>query len=215
MLAYVCLYVAVSVFWLLLFSGYRRHLKPGTIWRVFLIGLLAGPPAGLLSAWLQSLLDIPSDALLQKFLLYFFIVGPVEELAKFAAVFLAAIKRLDFRSSSDGIVLAVTAALGFAMGENVLYLLSFGLEATLPRLILGNLGHAAYALCWGYGLGVVFHEDAPFSILLGGLGLATILHGTYNFLITWNAISAIVALLLSGVLFLLLFWLTHTESRRT
>ena len=184
---------------------------------VFGAGLIAGPPAGLLSHLIESNTLAGQGVAgfyLRDFFLYFLIVGPVEEGFKFLAVFLVALRRADFKTSSDGILLAIAGALGFAGGENVVYLYAYGLENTLPRLILGNLGHAAYGVYWGYALAVTLHEDAPFSLVIYGLILASLLHGVYNYLLSFSIGGAMLAFTLSGILFWIMINFLKGESAR-
>ena len=215
---YAVAYFLISVSWLLLFRTLGGGVTLPTLFRVFLSGLVAGPIAGVLSHALEtSVLGFqagPDVFRFHEFLLFFLIVGPVEEGLKFLAVFFTAYRRPDFRTSADGVLLAIAAALGFAGGENVLYLLNFGVEATLPRLFLGNLGHAAYAAFWGYALGVVLHEKAPLQLILAGLGIAALLHGAYDYLLSFSFIGAFLAFFLSGILWIFLFRLLHTEQKR-
>ncbi|MEQ9367396.1 MAG: PrsW family glutamic-type intramembrane protease, partial [Leptospirales bacterium] len=143
---YIVVFACVSVGWLLFFGRKSDHLRPATLWLVAGAGLLSGPLAGMATKLIESMTiadgayGAPDMFDTRGFLLYFLIVGPGEELAKFLAVFFAGLRRPDFRSSNDGIVLGIAAALGFACGENILYLLAFGAEQTIPRLVLGNLG---------------------------------------------------------------------------
>ncbi len=193
-------------------------VRQATLWRVFFLGLASGPVAGVLSYLIQKS-TIPGsrglfDNTLNEFFLYFLVVGPVEEGLKFFAVVLGALRRPDFRNSAGGILLGIVAALGFAGGENVLYLMAFGLPDTLPRLFLGNLGHAAYSVFWAYALGAVLHENAPFSLILTGLTIAALAHGAYNFFLTRSIPGAIFAFALSALLFWFLFAFFRAEIKR-
>ncbi len=216
--AYIVLFALVSLAWLWFFSGKADRLRPATLIGVFVAGLLSGPIIGLLSGALQGALvaSHTSGALFSReFLIQFLIVGPGEEIAKFLAVLAAGLRRLDFQTSTDGIVLGVAAALGFACGENVLYMLVYGPELTLPRLVLGNLGHAAFALFWGYALGAVLHEGAPLSLLLVGLTLAAFFHGSYNYLLgAGSGGGAMLAFALFAVLTGALFYALGAERER-
>ncbi|MCR9143055.1 MAG: PrsW family intramembrane metalloprotease [bacterium] len=229
MTLYVLFFACVSAGWLLFFGRQSDHLRPATLWLVFGAGLLSGPVAGATSALVESLTIAPNaysgaraagnyaaPAIfdLQAFLLYFLIVGPVEEIAKFLAVFFAGLRRSDFRTSNDGIVLGIAAALGFACGENILYLLAFGPGQTLPRLILGNLGHAAFAVFWGYALGAVLHENANAALIVAGLLIASLFHGAYNYLLGYSMPGALLAFALSGALYSFMFRFLRGERNR-
>ena len=216
MLYYSLLYFLVSLGWLVFFSRKKISLNTKTILMAFLLGLLSAPFAGFAVHILQTNL-IPSSQMhfsISEFAVQFFLVGPIEEGSKFLAVFLAAHRKNDFSNSYDGILLAISAALGFAGIENVLYLYAFGLDTTIPRLLLGNLGHAAYSMFWGYALGVVMHEQAAFSTLGIGLLMASLLHGAYNYFLNFSLWGAGLSLILTISLGLFLLKFLKEERLR-
>ena len=216
MLSYSLFYFLVSIGWLLFFSRKKISLKSKTISVTFLLGLLSAPFAGFAVHILQAGL-IPTSQLhfsISEFAVQFFLVGPIEEFSKFLAVFLAAHRKDDFSNAYDGILLAISAALGFAGIENVLYLYAFGPDITIPRLLLGNLGHAAYSMFWGYALGVVMHEKAAFSTLTVGLLVASLLHGAYNYFLNFSLWGASLSLILTTALGLFLIRFLKEERFR-
>lgn len=216
MLLYSAFFFLFSVM-LLLIIALVRHLKLTTMSVVFAAGCLSGPIAGLIEHFLEKsfLIGVREDAFnVRSLLLYILIVGPVEEIVKFTAAFLPGLRRLDFQNTTGGMVLAISASLGFAAGENVLYMLALGPEATLPRLILGNAGHASYGIFWGYALGAALHERAEMSIVLQGLLFASVLHGLYDYLLTLSLAGAVGALLLSLVLLVFMISFLGREIRR-
>jgi RsiW-degrading membrane proteinase PrsW (M82 family) len=217
MVLYGAAFFSVSVLILAWFARGRRNR--GTISLVFLAGLVSGPAAGAAEMlFAREFLTGPgiSGAVVKSAVFYMLGVGPIEEAAKFIAVFLAALRRSDFKNSSDGILLAIAAALGFAAGENVLYMFSYGPADTAARLFLGNFGHASFSVYWGYALGVVLHENARFSLVVEGLALAALLHGLYDFLLTLPSPGPGFALLLAFTLivFFLLFFKKEKDRHR-
>ncbi len=217
MLIFAISYFLVSALWLWIFARMGGRVGTRTLLLAFGLGVISGPVAGLISWLIETNLLTKNTAgagHLRNFLLYFLIVGPVEEIAKFLALFLATFRAMDFRNSSDGILLAIAAALGFAGGENVLYLLALDVERTLPRLILGNLGHAAFSVYGGYALGVVMHENASPSLIVAALTLASLFHGAYNYFLTLSIAGAMVSFLLSGLLYVLMLKLIRAEKER-
>ncbi|MBL8019241.1 MAG: PrsW family intramembrane metalloprotease [Leptospirales bacterium] len=216
MIGYGVGFFCASLVFLYLFAR-GGGLRLSTIAAVFFCGIVVGPICGLAEIFFEKeILSGPEmrNPGLRAFALYMFGVGPIEEIGKFLAVFLIALQRPDFKNSSDGILLAICSALGFAAGENVLYMLNFGPAATLPRLVLGNLGHASFSAYWGYALGVALHENARFTVVLEGLLLAAVLHGLYDVLLTISFGGAIAALLLAGVLIVLLVGFFRREASR-
>lgn len=219
MILYGLAFFSVSILILAWFARERKD-RP-TIALVFLAGLFSGPAAGLLEMlFAKEFLSSPGiqNTTAGSAVLYILGVGPIEEAAKFIAVFLAALRSSGFKNSSDGILLAVAASLGFAAGENVLYLFTFGPEDTAVRLILGNFGHASFSVYWGYALGVVLHENARFGLVVEGLALSALLHGLYDFLLTLPGPGPAFALLLAFALiglFLLFFKKEKDRHRKS
>ena len=138
----------------------------------------------------------------------------LQEFSKFVVAIIITLKTNMVKRYVDGMLLAVVVAIGFAAGENVLYLIKFGPELTWLRLILGNLGHAAYAVFWGYVIGVVFTQAAPGSLLLIGLALSSFLHGVYDYFLTFNLTGLIIALAFSLMMFVFLFWFIRFENKQ-
>ena len=218
---YPLFYFFVSIVWLLLFHRFRPTITYRDLFTTFAAGFAAAPLAGLISyAMTEMFISKVQKFELNDFLLYFVIVGPIEEFLKFLAVLATTLKKRHINTSIDGILLAISGALGFACIENVLYLYAFGLEPTLLRLILGNLGHASYAIFWGYALAVVINENGPPSLLITGLAIGSILHGGYNYLLSLGhqgpggLIGPILALALSLLGFFLLFQSIKIEKKR-
>lgn len=215
---YSLIYLSVSVGFVFLFRSISTRLPLKLLFKVFFFGTISGPVAGFVSHLFKTSVLGPNyddNFAISGLILYFFIVGPVEELVKFIAVFMAANRDINFRGSLPGMLLAVTAALGFAGGENILYMMAYGLENTLPRLILGNLGHAAFSVFWGYAYGAVLAENAEFRLLTSGLLLASVLHGLYNYLLIFSLPGAIAAFTFAAVLYLVLFFFFKNERSRS
>ena len=110
--------------------------------------------------------------------------GLVEESAKAACLWLVVWRHPAFDERFDGIVYATRAGLGFALVENVGYLVgthsATGFAGVfLLRAVLAVPGHAIYAGFMGhYAARKRFDGEGPG--LLGGLLIAIFLHGTYD-----------------------------------
>lgn len=143
----------------------------------------------------------------------------IEELSKTGAAFFSAIKTKYFDEPEDGIIYLVTAALGFAAAENMLFIagsLKVGVSQSIVvsafRFINAVLLHVSSAAIIGAGFAFSFYnktrrtKEVIFAIII-----ATLLHAFYNFLILKNienavgqfsatflvVIGAVIALLLS------------------
>lgn len=119
----------------------------------------------------------------------------IEEVSKFLAAFYGGLKHQECDEPIDPPIYLITAALGFAALENVLFLLNIvsranGLEY-LPvfltgdlRFIGANLLHVATSAFVGISLSLCFfHKHDKTRNLIGGTLIATILHFLFNYFI--------------------------------
>ncbi len=206
------LFFAASLVFVFFFALTAGGARRGLLLRAFFYGVLAGPVAGVIShVFLEIFLKGVSSFYWPDFWLFFLIVGPVEEAFKFLAFFLTV--RQERQIGRSGYLLAaLAAALGFAGGENVLYVLSYGSEQTWPRLLLGNLGHAGYAALWGHAYALAI-EGAALTLLAAGYLAASFLHGAYNYFLGFSYSGAAVSLAITIILFRFL-WALLAASRR-
>lgn len=127
---------------------------------------------------------------------FYIIVAPVEETVKWLAVRLYGFRSREFSTVVDGAVYGAMAGLGFATIENALYIsqevLAIGsasptlgaLSITAVRSLAGP-GHIIYSAFAGYYLGLAkFNPNDAGPIVVKGLLIASLLHGTYNVLVT-------------------------------
>jgi RsiW-degrading membrane proteinase PrsW (M82 family) len=103
----------------------------------------------------------------------------------------------------DGIVYAVSASLGFATAENVMYVMSLGIGTGITRAFLAVPGHALFGALMGSYIGrAKFNPIKETKLLTTGVVLAIFCHGLYDFLaLTRSAFSSLIILLL-GILIL-------------
>jgi len=160
----------------------RRPEPPGLLRRVAAAGAFSALPCALAEVALlrNSSFTGYAHACFEAFV----VAAPVEELAKLVCLRLFVWNRPEFDERLDGIVYATRAGLGFALVENVGYLLgatsvaSFALTYVL-RALLAVPGHAIYAGVMGYAA-ARRRFDATGPGLLGGYLMAVLLHGTYD-----------------------------------
>ena len=147
----------------------------------------------------------------------FVVAGVVEESGKFLVVRIGAYKSKRFDQPEDGLVYASAAALGFAALENVVYVLSFGLSIILARGLFSNLAHVLFSSMWGYPLaltklGIIKHK----YLTWGGLGLAIVAHGLFDFLLfTSTALTYVVIPLFIGMVVLFVIMMRHANKIAT
>ena len=177
---------------------------PGLVLWAFLLGAAAIVPASLLEMPFQHLLVAPASPLAQVIVI-FVVVGLGEELAKFAAVYLAVWGSRHFNEIMDGIVYSVAAALGFATVENVVYATAFGLEIAPARAFLASLAHASFSGVMGFYLGWArIFAARPGPVLARGVAAAALLHGAYDYVLLAGWAPPVVALAMVGGLYALL-----------
>jgi RsiW-degrading membrane proteinase PrsW (M82 family) len=157
--------------------------------------------AGLLNPLFQGALNallIGQIPFIGTALFFYLVVGPVEEGVKLLAVRLYAYRRLSFDAVIDGAVYGAVAGLGFATIENAIYITqNTGMASQGMNLIaeggaiasvraLAGPGHVIYSAFAGYYLGLAkFNQRHAGPIVLKGLIIAALIHGTYNTLVSF------------------------------
>ncbi len=141
----------------------------------------------------------------------FLVIGPVEELFKLLAVWVSIFRSRDFSEPMDGIVYAVTSALGFACVENVIYILQLGPASLLSRAVFATPAHILFASMWGYYLGLArFELEGELRLVAKGLLIAAAFHGVYNFVIAIYPNKAMISL---APLLLIMAWIALRRCR--
>lgn len=164
--------------------------------RTFLLGMAAVIPAIVLERPFEAWFNDPPNVLARLFAV-FVVVGLGEELCKFLAVYLAVWRSRHLNEVMDGIVYAVTAALGFAAVENLLYTITFGFQVAPVRALVASLAHASFSGIMGFHLGWArLYAAHPGRSLAMGLALAAGLHGLYDYLLVSGIATPLVAVVL-------------------
>jgi RsiW-degrading membrane proteinase PrsW (M82 family) len=125
----------------------------------------------------------------------------IEEIFKFGAAYLAAFRSSVFDEPLDAVIYMVTAALGFAALENVLFIL-VPLESGnwLQTVVTGDLRfigatllHTLSSATIGIVLAFTFYQSARIRRMaaVGGVILATLLHTVFNLSILGQGGSSI------------------------
>jgi RsiW-degrading membrane proteinase PrsW (M82 family) len=114
----------------------------------------------------------------------FVVAAFTEELFKFLFVMILIWRSKHFNEQFDGIVYAVYVSMGFAMVENVLYVLDGGLSTALVRAFTAVPAHAIFAVSMGYFLGrAKFNKTRRVTFLFAAIGMPILLHGLYDFIL--------------------------------
>jgi RsiW-degrading membrane proteinase PrsW (M82 family) len=198
---------AIAILWWL-----DRYEKD-PLWLLGIAFFWGAVPAIVLSLVAELVLDVPLSALLSHPVLYSLtnnsILAPLIE-ETFKALLLLVVfvlYRDEFDGVVDGVLYGALVGFGFAVVEDVFYLMSslledgwgnWGLTAAI-RVGLYNLNHALFSACVGAGFGLAriskrTWEKGLYPVL--GWTLAVSLHGLHNAGITLAETTAGVSCLL-------------------
>ena len=113
------------------------------------------------------------------------VVGFTQEYLKYAAVRYSIYNSDEFDESTDGVVYATAAGLGYATVLNINFVVSNGgvdLGTGIIRMAVVALAQAAFSGITGYFLGRAKFESEPVWWMPLGITLAAIFNGVFNWL---------------------------------
>lgn len=205
---------------------YRKdHLEaesPALLLRLVYMGIVSTTFAKLLERAGILLLNgiFRQETLLYDILLYFGVVAFAEEGAKYALLRRTTWLSPEFNCRFDGVVYATFVSLGFALWENIGYVLMNGLGTALLRAVTAVPGHACFGVymgCWyaqAAMLARVGDESRSRNMRIMAVVVPALLHGAYDFLATMTAhISSWYFLIFVAALFAITFLLINRLSR--
>lgn len=117
-------------------------------------------------------------------------VALVEEFSKWLVLMIFVWKNQNFDYRYDGIVYAVSASMGFAALENILYVISYGTGVSIARAIFAIPGHATFGVFMGFFLSrakTFWIDNKAFGKIiyqLLALFIPMLIHGCYDFLLS-------------------------------
>ena len=213
---------AAAWFWLLvrIDPHHREKLTTGRLFISLLLGLASIPLVILLYELAPDLVSGIQSEQGQEFVTHVFVVGPVEEFAKFFIFFLIMVIRKPVQEPLDGMLHAAMVALAFSVTENVQYGLHYGAGLAVARTFLATPGHLTYACIWGFAYAVLIHDNPrhrprDFVILFFSIYPAALLHGMSNFLLgvifEWALLSDMIQF---AAAFGLLAWIQRSSPFR-
>ncbi len=157
-------------------------------------GALTCIPAGLLEWVLDMPLGIVAEpgSYLGDLLQNFIGIALVEELAKYFILKKKTWNSSEFNYRFDGIVYAVSASMGFAILENIMYVMSSdgGMMVALTRALLSVPGHGVFGIFMGYYYGAAKQcynageEGLSSALRKKAVWFPMLLHGFYDFALT-------------------------------
>ena len=198
LLSYHFVLVAAAVIpaLLLMIKVYRSDRlekeRPGLLINLVKAGVLSSLLALFEERVLSLLLGLmvsPEDPI-YNVILYFGIVAFSEESSKYLFLKHHTWRSPEFDCQYDGVVYAVFVSLGFALWENISYVLQYGFSVAVIRAGTAIPGHACFGVFMGifYGLARKYENrgEADMSKLFRILALLVPagLHGAYDYIAT-------------------------------
>lgn len=170
--------------------------EPKALLGMLLLGGVASTiPVGILEDILEKKilgLIFSKSTPLYAFFDAFLVAALVEETAKYLILKKITWKNPAFNYTFDAIVYAMCVGMGFAILENILYVLMEGWEVAILRAVTSIPGHAVYAVYMGYYYGraklcdTEHYTQGTRSNLLKALVVPLWLHGFYDFCLIIN-----------------------------
>ncbi len=193
---------------------------PSMLWTLTKAGIFSSLIALVVERVLGRLLDlaIPSESVWYGVILYFVVVACTEEICKYLMLKRYTWRSAEFDCQYDGVVYAVFVSLGFALWENISYVLSYGLTTAIVRAMTAIPGHACFGVFMGvfYGLAKKYEYGrkpaATASCRLLAVLVPAVLHGVYDYIAsadvsTWFFVGFI------GILFVCSYFLVSKASK--
>ncbi len=141
---------------------------------------------GFINPQFFDVLEGKNISFLKLFFTIFFEIALVEEFAKWLMIRLFAYKNKEFNQLYDIIVYSVFVALGFALIENIFYVLPGGVSLGIYRALISVPGHVCFGVIMGVFLGLAKVYEKSDKVLgrvymFYAILIPTILHAIFNF----------------------------------
>ncbi len=158
---------------------------------------------------------------LYNVLLYFAVVGFSEETAKYVLLRRKTWNNPEFNCQFDGVVYAVTVSLGFALWENITYVMMYGFGTAVVRAVTAVPGHA----CFGVFMGLFYGQARRYGYLrcaraskvcrILAVAVPALIHGTYDYIASMEVESSgWYFLIFVAVLFVVTYAMVVNASRK-
>ena len=199
--------VILLLFFIYAKDSYEKEPPKLLVGLVFL-GIVSAIPAVLLedvaAAMINPIFGVPQKApsYAYHFITAFLGVALIEEFVKFMAAYFPTWNHPAFNFKFDGIVYCFFASMGFAMIENILYVLgakgNSGLGLAIGRALLAIPAHGMFSVFMGYYYGeakyakITGNKSGVTKNLLRGFITAMVLHGFYDFCLFTQDLAMIV-----------------------
>ncbi len=168
----------------------------------FLLGMLSTLPALFIQVFAQDVRAHDANHSILSYAWFAFgVVALSEEGCKYLVLRGYAYPKPAFNEPFDGVVYAVMISMGFATVENIEYVQRFGLSAVAGRAFLSVPAHASFAVLMGYYVGLAkFNPLRSPWLMLKGLLIAVLFHGSFDFFLFMQQNETITASFSTGLL---------------
>ena len=157
--------------------------------KLFLWGILTIAPIFFLEKYMISVFPIKDGMDIFKMLIFAFLdIGIIEESFKWLALYLSIYTNKEFNHPYDSIVYGVFLSLGYALLENLVYMINGGVIAGILRSFTSIPSHACTGIIMGYFMGIAKKEEGEKNqtganvYLLLSILMPVILHTLYDYL---------------------------------
>lgn len=173
--------IFISAFYIYIRDKYEKEPI-----RLLFTGLIFGSiisiPIGFCEEYLERFTPT-SNNFLRIFYISFIVAGFCEEIFKFIVLYFLIWREKNFNEPFDGIVYAVIISLGFAMTENILYVINpqiGGIYTALTRAIFSVPGHGLFGVTMGYFFALAkVNKNYFYPAII----LPIFLHGLFNLIL--------------------------------
>jgi protease PrsW len=186
-----CILVALFIYWRDKLDSEPINLMVGA----FFGGIASVVPAYFLSSGLNDIiLAGPPTNAFETAVDAFICVALAEEFSKYIFLRYIAYRHNSFNLPFDGVSNAIMVGMGFAMVENLLYVLSngsSGFDIALMRMYTAIPAHLIFAILMGYFVGLAKRNQHHTGYLFVGVLVAVLAHGIYDYFIFTNQVLSI------------------------
>ena len=197
--------------------------SPRLLASLVLFGIISTAIAEVLEMIGITVLDMffEEETVLYDVLLYFGIVAFAEEGAKYVLLKRRTWKNPEFNCQFDGVVYGVFVSLGFALWENIGYVMTNGLGTALLRALTAVPGHACFGVFMGVWYGAakrreLYGETQRSKRLLRlSVIVPALLHGCYDFIASLESeVFVLVFIVFVLAMFITALRIVRRASRR-
>ncbi|MCR5772435.1 MAG: PrsW family intramembrane metalloprotease [Butyrivibrio sp.] len=169
--------------------------SPYMLWNLVKAGIFSSLLALLEERILSVILGytVPQQSPLYNIILYFGIVAFAEESSKYLLMKRTTWKSWEFNCQFDGVVYAVFVSLGFALWENISYVMMYGFGTAIVRAVTAIPGHACFGVFMGIFYGIAkrydYRRNEAMSRIMRMLAVVipALLHGAYDYIATMES----------------------------